>query len=122
MPATNTLISCKRSMFIPIRQCRKPAARRSRSAILHGLSKSCALESPGRVQLVGLDSERLAQLEIRNYRARVERGFIIEFDAGGLMQRRYASINDMPIAPSDRKFHWPQGRRPDDHPGLSDLG
>lgn len=45
-----------------------------------------------------------------------------EFDAGGLMQRRYASINDMPIAHTKRKFHWPQGRRPDDHPGLSDLG
>jgi nuclear transport factor 2 (NTF2) superfamily protein len=45
-----------------------------------------------------------------------------EFDAAGLMQRRYASINDLPIAQSDRKFHWPQGRRPDDHPGLSDLG
>jgi nuclear transport factor 2 (NTF2) superfamily protein len=45
-----------------------------------------------------------------------------EFDAGGLMQRRYASINDLPIVQSDRKFHWPQGRRPDDHPGLSDLG
>ncbi|MBM0106973.1 nuclear transport factor 2 family protein [Steroidobacter sp. S1-65] len=45
-----------------------------------------------------------------------------EFDARGLMQRRYASINDLPIAESERKFHWPQGRRPDDHPGLSDLG
>lgn len=45
-----------------------------------------------------------------------------EFDPHGLMQRRYASINDLPIAPSDRKYHWPQGRRPDDHPGLSDLG
>lgn len=45
-----------------------------------------------------------------------------EFDALGLMRRRYASINDLPIANSDRKFHWPQGRRPDDHPGLSDLG
>jgi nuclear transport factor 2 (NTF2) superfamily protein len=45
-----------------------------------------------------------------------------EFDPNGLMQRRYASINDMPIAQSDRKFHWPQGRRPDDHPGLSELG
>jgi uncharacterized protein len=44
-----------------------------------------------------------------------------EFDALGLMQRRYASINDLPIAQSDRKFHWPQGRRPDDHPGLSEL-
>ncbi|MDY6945373.1 MAG: nuclear transport factor 2 family protein [Pseudomonadota bacterium] len=45
-----------------------------------------------------------------------------EFDAAGLMQRRYASINDLPIAATERKFHWPQGRRPDDHPGLSDLG
>ena len=44
------------------------------------------------------------------------------FDAQGLMQRRYASINDLPITESDRKFHWPQGRRPDDHPGLSELG
>lgn len=45
-----------------------------------------------------------------------------EFDAQGLMQRRFASINDLPIKESDRKFHWPLGRRPDDHPGLSDLG
>jgi len=45
-----------------------------------------------------------------------------EFDPNGLMQRRYASINDLPIKESERKFHWPQGRRPDDHPGLSDLG
>lgn len=45
-----------------------------------------------------------------------------EFDANGLMQRRYASINDLPISESERKYHWPQGRRPDDHPGLSELG
>lgn len=45
-----------------------------------------------------------------------------EFDADGLMQVRHASINDLPIAESDRKFRWPQGRRPDDHPSLSDLG
>lgn len=45
-----------------------------------------------------------------------------EFDAAGLMRRRVASINDVPIAEADRKFHWPLGRRPDDHPGLSDLG
>jgi uncharacterized protein len=45
-----------------------------------------------------------------------------EFDAKGLMQRRFASINDMPIKDSERKFRWPLGRRPDDHPGLSDLG
>lgn len=45
-----------------------------------------------------------------------------EFDENGLMQKRFASINDLPIQESDRKFHWPQGRRPDDHPSLSDLG
>lgn len=45
-----------------------------------------------------------------------------EFDAHGLMARRFASINDLPIREADRKYHWPQGRRPDDHPGLSDLG
>lgn len=45
-----------------------------------------------------------------------------EFDPAGLMRRRHASINDVPITQSDRRFHWPQGRRPDDHPGLSELG
>ena len=45
-----------------------------------------------------------------------------EFDETGLMRRRYASINDLLIRESDRKFHWPLGRRPDDQPGLSDLG
>ena len=45
-----------------------------------------------------------------------------EFDENGLMQRRLASINDLPIAENDRKYHWPLGRRPDNHPGLSDLG
>lgn len=45
-----------------------------------------------------------------------------EFDDKGLMRARHASINDLPIAPSERKFHWPLGIRPDDHPGLSDLG
>ncbi|MEV6205627.1 nuclear transport factor 2 family protein [Kitasatospora sp. NPDC051914] len=45
-----------------------------------------------------------------------------EFDDDGLMRRRHASINDLPIAEADRKYHWPLGRRPDDHPGLSDLG
>ena len=45
-----------------------------------------------------------------------------EFDEHGLMRRRYASINDLPIAESDRKYRWPLGRRPDDHPGLSALG
>ena len=45
-----------------------------------------------------------------------------EFDAAGLMARRIASINDLAIGEGERLFHWPQGRRPDDHPGLSDLG
>jgi uncharacterized protein len=45
-----------------------------------------------------------------------------EFDADGLNRMRLASINDLPIAESERLFHWPLGRRPDGHPGLSDLG
>ncbi|QJE02557.1 nuclear transport factor 2 family protein [Massilia forsythiae] len=45
-----------------------------------------------------------------------------EFNADGLMTRRHASINDKPILESERKYRWPLGRRPDDHPGLSELG
>lgn len=45
-----------------------------------------------------------------------------QFDEHGLMAERHASINDAPIREEDRLFHWPQGRRPDDQPGLSDLG
>ncbi|MDR7268301.1 nuclear transport factor 2 (NTF2) superfamily protein [Pelomonas saccharophila] len=45
-----------------------------------------------------------------------------EFNDAGFMQRRFASIKDLPIAATDRKFFWPLGRRPDDHPGLSELG
>jgi nuclear transport factor 2 (NTF2) superfamily protein len=45
-----------------------------------------------------------------------------EFNPEGYMQRRFASINDLPIQASERLFHWPLGRRPDDHPGLSELG
>ncbi|MCO4889579.1 nuclear transport factor 2 family protein [Cupriavidus sp. WGtm5] len=45
-----------------------------------------------------------------------------EFDEAGLMRRRFACINDAPIRSEDRKFHWPLGRRPDGHPGLSELG
>ncbi|MEM6659101.1 MAG: nuclear transport factor 2 family protein [Pseudomonadota bacterium] len=45
-----------------------------------------------------------------------------EFGANGFMARRFASINELPIKEDERKFHWPLGRRPDDHPGLSDLG
>ncbi len=45
-----------------------------------------------------------------------------EFDEAGLMRRRIASINDLEISEAERKFDWPSGPRPDDHPGLSDLG
>jgi len=45
-----------------------------------------------------------------------------EFDPNGFMQRRIASINDLPIREDERKFHWSLGRRPDEYPGLSDLG
>ena len=45
-----------------------------------------------------------------------------EFTVDGLMSRRVASINDLPLQEADRKFNWPLGRRPDDHPGLSELG
>jgi uncharacterized protein len=45
-----------------------------------------------------------------------------EFDDQGLMYARHASINELPISEAERKFHWPLGRRPDEHPGLSALG
>lgn len=45
-----------------------------------------------------------------------------EFDESGLMRRREASINDLTITQAERLFHWPLGRRPDDHPGLTGLG
>ena len=45
-----------------------------------------------------------------------------EFDVNGLMTARHASINDLAIKPAERLFHWPSGRRPDDHPSLTDLG
>jgi uncharacterized protein len=45
-----------------------------------------------------------------------------EFDENGLMCLRLASINDLPMKETERKYHWALGRRPDDHPGLSDLG
>ena len=45
-----------------------------------------------------------------------------QFDPHGLMALRHASINDLPIKPAERQYHWPLGRRPDDHPGLSALG
>ena len=58
----------------------------------------------------------------RKWARELEYRLIWEFDENGLMQRRHASINDLPIAEAERLCRWPQGRRPDDHPGLSDLG
>ena len=54
------------------------------------------------------------------YRSYVNENWV--FDDEGLMRRRIASINDLQIDAADRKFHWPRGRRPDDHPGLTQLG
>jgi nuclear transport factor 2 (NTF2) superfamily protein len=79
-------------------------------------------------ELFAFDADRIAvrfAYEYRDtagqwYRAYGNENWI--FDAAGLMHHRYASINDVRIAESDRLFHWTQGRRPDDHPGLSDLG
>ena len=45
-----------------------------------------------------------------------------QFNPAGMMTQRFASINDLPIAESERQYHWPLGRRPDEHPGLSALG
>ena len=47
---------------------------------------------------------------------------VLEFNELGLIQRRHASINDLPIRAEQRLFQWPRGRRPDNHPGLTDLG
>ena len=45
-----------------------------------------------------------------------------QFNEAGLMELRFASINEHPIIEAERKFHWVLGRRPDDHPGLTELG
>lgn len=63
--------------------------------------------------------------EWQNHRGRWFRSFgneNWEFSPAGLMRRRIASINDLPIDEDARRFHWPHGPRPDDHPGLSELG
>lgn len=79
-------------------------------------------------ELWGFRENRMAvrfAYECRDPEGRWSRAYgneLWEFDEHGLMRRRIASINDAPIAEADRAFHWPLGRRPDDHPGLSDLG
>ncbi len=79
-------------------------------------------------ELFAFDGNRIGvryAYEYRNdegewYRAYGNENWI--FDEEGLMKERYAAINDVPIREDQRLFRWPQGRRPDDHPGLSDLG
>ncbi|HVJ86315.1 MAG TPA: nuclear transport factor 2 family protein [Caulifigura sp.] len=79
-------------------------------------------------ELWAFDGYRIAvrfAYEWRNHEGRWFRSYgneNWEFDASGLMEVRHASINDVPITEADRRFHWPQGRRPDDHPGLSSFG
>lgn len=79
-------------------------------------------------ELWGLNGNRIAvrfQYEWRDEAGRWFRSYgneQWEFDESGLMRRREASINDVAIAEGDRKFHWPLGPRPADHPGLTELG
>jgi len=101
-----------------------------REAIVEFLSRKWARELEYRLikELWAFDNNRIAvrfAYEWRNDAGNWFRSYgneNWEFDENGLMQRRYASINDLPINESERKFHWQQGRRPDEHPGLSALG
>lgn len=100
-----------------------------REAIEAFLVRKWATERDYRLtkELWAFDEDRIAvrfAYESRNAAGRWFRSFSNEnwqFDAEGLMALRIASINDLAIDGSDRLFRWPQGRRPDDHPGLSDL-
>ncbi|MGZ8251514.1 MAG: nuclear transport factor 2 family protein [Methylophilaceae bacterium] len=101
-----------------------------REAIVEFLSRKWARELEYRLikELWAFDNNRIAVRFAYEWRDDAGNWFRSygnenwEFDENGLMQRRYASINDLPIKESERKFHWPQGRRPDEHPGLSALG
>jgi len=101
-----------------------------REAIVEFLSRKWARELEYRLikELWAFDNNRIAVRFAYEWRDDAANWFRSygnenwEFDENGLMQRRYASINDLPIKESERKFHWPQGRRPDEHPGLSALG
>ncbi len=81
-----------------------------------------------RKSLWGFRENRMAvrfQYEWRDHNNQWHRSYgneLWEFDDNGLMRARHASINDLRIAEEERKYHWPLGRRPDEHPGLSDLG
>lgn len=102
-----------------------------RSAIVEFLTRKWAKELDYRLikELWAFDNDRIAVRFAYEWRDDSGNWFRSygnenwEFDARGLMRQRHASINDLPIKPGDRKFHWPaSGPRPADHPGLSDLG
>lgn len=101
-----------------------------RSAIEAFLTRKWSQEMDYRLikELWGFRENRMAvrfAYECRDAAGQWSRAYgneLWEFDIQGLMQRRIASINDTRIDAADRAFHWPLGRRPDDHPGLSDLG
>ena len=101
-----------------------------REAIVDFLTRKWAREAEYRLikEVWAFTDTRIAVrfvYESRDAQGRWWRAFGNEqwaFDADGYMHRREASINDRPIAESDRLFHWPLGPRPADHPGLSDLG
>lgn len=100
-----------------------------RAAIVRFLTKKWQTELDYRLikELWAFDTDRIAVRFAYEWHDNAGRWFRSygnenwEFDAAGLMHHRYASINDVPISESERKYHWPPGRRPDDHPGLSAL-
>lgn len=101
-----------------------------REAIIAFLARKWAREQEYRLikDLWTFDANRIAvrfQYESHNAAGQWFRSFgneLWEFDEHGLMRRREASINDVPINESQRRFHWPLGPRPEDHPGLTGLG
>ncbi len=103
---------------------------RGRDAIVAFLTRKWAKELDYRLikELWGFQENRIAvrfAYEWHNEAGDWFRSYgneLWEFDERGLMRRRVASINDAPIDTHDRAYHWPLGRRPDDHPSLSDLG
>lgn len=101
-----------------------------RAAIVEFLTRKWAKENEYRLikEVWAFHENRIAARFAYEYRDEAGNWFRAygneqwEFDEAGLMRRREASINDVPIRESERKFLWPQGPRPMDHPGLSDLG
>lgn len=103
---------------------------RGRDEIVAFLTRKWAAEQDYRLikELWGFRNNRMAVRFAYEWHDDAEQWFrsygneVWEFDEAGLMRYRFAAINDLPITSTDRLFHWPRGRRPDDHPGLSDLG